>query len=366
MLTNKSFTIVDTETTTHNFIRTIAKTDKEQTLVSTARPLVYHMGWVNTNENGDIVSRRNFIPAEIYYDTALMDVAYYGHKRPMYDEGIKSGEFIVASWNAIISQFIEDIEITNGVCAYNANFDLYRAIPYTEEYICAKKQPSFDKWMALQEEICGKMIAENISPAPSFYAFHMNEIDDSHFYLRGKTYPIVDLWAMACESILDCKSYRNACLSHEMLTNSGEFFKTSAETAFRFLTNNYSFIEDHTALSDSEVEEQILMHMINKGIPLNGVKCFPFRSLGTTDKYILDMSNPPKKWMYSIKKQMEHYTGKAKPSSYRTKIQNKIFAIDNRINEKLSAPSRKRIIAPIIATEADMEAELEAELEEMR
>lgn len=43
-----------------------------------------------------------------------------------------------------------------------------------------------------------------------------------------------------------------------MFTDSGNY-STSAETAFKFLTNNAEFVEAHTALNDSEIETTILL-----------------------------------------------------------------------------------------------------------
>jgi hypothetical protein len=50
--------------------------------------------------------------------------------------------------------------------------------------------------------------------------------------------------------------------------------------------NQHDFIEQHTALSDAEIESQILTKALKKGKIEPQIKAFPFRELGTTTEYI--------------------------------------------------------------------------------
>ena len=68
-------------------------------------------------------------------------------------------------------------------------------------------------------------------------------------------------------SIID-ENYKNFCETHNYFTDSGNY-STTAETVFRYLTNDTEFIEDHTALSDSEIEAAILIECLKRGAEIN-------------------------------------------------------------------------------------------------
>ena len=60
-----------------------------------------------------------------------------------------------------------------------------------------------------------------------------------------------------------CKSrnYLRYCAKRHFLTDSGNP-KSSAEIVYRYLSSNDDFIEEHTALSDCEIEADILLAAI--------------------------------------------------------------------------------------------------------
>ena len=70
------------------------------------------------------------------------------------------------------------------------------------------------------------------------------------------------------------------------ITQSAQYFKTSAETSIQYLMKQHDFIEDHTALSDAIIESQILTKALKKGKVEKGIEAFPFRNLGTTFDYV--------------------------------------------------------------------------------
>ena len=76
-----------------------------------------------------------------------------------------------------------------------------------------------------------------------------------------------------------------------MITASGLYFKTSAETTFRFLIDGYDFEEEHTALNDAIIETEILKRALKKGKIEQGIQYFPFQELGETVDYITRHAN---------------------------------------------------------------------------
>jgi pyrroloquinoline quinone (PQQ) biosynthesis protein C len=77
-----------------------------------------------------------------------------------------------------------------------------------------------------------------------------------------------------------------------MLTNSGTFFKTSAESSYRYLQNKYDFDEAHTALDDAIIESYILHKIAQRHAITMGIKYFPFRDLGYTYDHVMRRKVP--------------------------------------------------------------------------
>jgi len=66
------------------------------------------------------------------------------------------------------------------------------------------------------------------------------------------------------------KDYQDFCDKYELYTESGNY-STSAETAYRYLADMVDFMEEHTALADSEIEYQILQTCLDKyGAKIDG------------------------------------------------------------------------------------------------
>ena len=61
----------------------------------------------------------------------------------------------------------------------------------------------------------------------------------------------------------NCKKYKNFCKENGFISEKGNY-KTSAECAYRFITDNKEFEESHTSLSDCEIEKEIFMTCLRK------------------------------------------------------------------------------------------------------
>jgi hypothetical protein len=78
------------------------------------------------------------------------------------------------------------------------------------------------------------------------------------------------------------------CIDQKWETASGKYFKTSAETAYRFLSGNLTFDESHTAIDDCDIESQLFAEIVKrtKNKWDLGIEFFPFRILGTVERYL--------------------------------------------------------------------------------
>ena len=101
----KYFLTLDTETATLPFANEIAKTPKEKQNIAIAKPLVYDIGWVISDRNGNIIKKENFLVQETFFVPSVFNTAYYKDKRPIYMEMLKNG--MSAEW------FIEKIAPKN-------------------------------------------------------------------------------------------------------------------------------------------------------------------------------------------------------------------------------------------------------------
>lgn len=311
----KLYLVLDTETATLPFMNDLCKDAKSKQKIAIAKPLVYDIGWIIVDRLGNIYKKVNYLVQETFFVPNVFNTAYYKDKRPIYMELLEREEISANTWNKIIRELQEDLAQCIITSAYNACFDFKKAIPYTERYIYHLYRKDYNEWEQGQLSHCKKLLrgyGDDDTKNPEYL--------EPYFKLRGKKYDLVDLWGVACEKLININKYRNYCLEHELLTNSALYFKTSAETSFQYLMKQYDFIENHTALSDAEIESQILIKALKKGKIEPTLTAFPFRELGTTYDYVLQHK---RKYIPIVREKMEIYLENIEDnSSYYTRIEN--------------------------------------------
>lgn len=275
----KFYLTLDTETATLPFVDEICKSATQKQKVAIAKPLVYDIGWVVSDRKGNVIKTENFLVQETFFVPNVFNTAYYKEKRPVYMKLLEEGKIKVANWNKIVDILVADLDSCDLVTAYNACFDFKKAIPFTDKYIKHLYSADYNKWEQWQKQKCKQLLkGKDDSKNPDFLK--------PYFEIRGKKYPVADLWCVACEKLINNSSYKNFCLKNELLTTSAIYFKTSAETSFQYLMKDHDFSEDHTALSDSLIEMAILTKALKKGKVEAKLGSFPFRELGTTYEYV--------------------------------------------------------------------------------
>lgn len=215
---NKYVVVIDTETTNN-----------------IEQPLPYDFGWaVVDTEKGEIVRKFSYVCAEIFLDRELMKQAYFAEKIPMYWEDIQTGKRQLKRllnirkelWNCLKTYNIKQI------CAYNMGFDR-RASHNDIRYVTS----SLIRW---------------------FFPYNVE---------------FVCIWHMACTSFLNTSDYVNFATTHGFVSEAGNI-QTSAECAYRYLTNDCDFVESHTGLEDVEIEIAILLNCLKIGD--ENMKCHPY------------------------------------------------------------------------------------------
>lgn len=189
--------------------------------------LVYDLGWVVVSgDTGAVLKKRSFVIAETYTNINLMQSAYYYDKiETFYQGNVIAGScaddpkdgWIMLSFLEAYQCFKHDLidYDVKTVWAYNARFD---------------------------EQVLNNTI----------------ETYSNGFMRWFKPYKVQfrDIWDYA-SNITGTKKYVQWAINHGYVSAKGNP-STSAETVYRYLTDDNEFIEDHTARSDAEIEAAIL------------------------------------------------------------------------------------------------------------
>jgi hypothetical protein len=272
--------VLDTETATLPYIDGLKPLDKQK--ISISKPLVYDIGWIIQDRKGNILEKKNFLIQEIFFMPIIFNTAYYKEKRPLYIDMIEKNEIEVKKWNEVTKELFSDLQKVEFCSAYNACFDFKKAIPFTENYITALYSSYFQIYEEQQKASIKKIIkGEKTSLNPNY----LNPI----FELKGLQFPIVDIWAVACECLLNNRNFKNYCFNNKQFTKSGLYFSTTAENCYNFLNKNPNFVELHTALSDSIIEGYILKKSFERNTVKPVLQAFPFKKLGSPKQYIQDI-----------------------------------------------------------------------------
>lgn len=243
--------------------------------VAIAKPLIYDLGWQIIDRQGKVYIRRSFLISEIFSVPSVFNTAYYASKRPLYLRKLENNEIILTDWKSATKKLNSDLKLVEAVGAYNSMFDFKKAIPFTERYIKALYSDSFYDWEAKQNKICANIAKGKTNN-------NNKKFNGEIFYFRGRNYPLFDLWGLSCKYLLNNDDYKAQCVNNKWTTASGKFFKTSAETTYRYIKNNDDFIESHTALEDAIIESEIFSEILKrtKNKFDIGIIHFPFRILG--------------------------------------------------------------------------------------
>lgn len=319
------YLVLDCETATLPFIKELCLTDMERKKIAVSRPIIYDIGWTLFYRDGTILKKASYLVQETFFVPNVFDTAYYREKRPIYMEKLSKGEIKAALWNNIANELLEDCRSAIWVAAFNAQFDYKKAIPFTERYIKALYSNELEKFIKGQKWY---ITSGKSKEKPNAYC----KVDNDHFIFRDEKFDIVDLWRVA-SNMLNIFGYKKDCAEFPAISNSGMYFKTSAEQAYRYIDKNYSFNEAHTALEDAEIETQILLAAFKKKKKIEkGIMAFPFKILGTTVEFL---NNPnfknriSEKAVNNIISAMHEYLKNSPSSSFSTQLKNQLSALES-------------------------------------
>lgn len=189
-----------------------------ETVVKNGGASIYDLGYLIIDVQGNVIAQRNFIISELYSDFGLLFDSQFitYNKYNLYKRFLNDNPALFISCEDAFTHLFNDMQEYNisFMAAYNINFDL-RAITHTCKLF---------------------------------------DIDNQ--LLDNENIIFLDLWKLA-KSFIATNRYNKFCLSNGFLTEKRKLPRTNAETIYRWISKDYSFIEQHTALSDCMIELEI-------------------------------------------------------------------------------------------------------------
>ena len=323
-----SYMVVDTETATLALVNELGLSADDKKKLAIAKPLVYDIGWTIANRTQGIVKKCCYLVAETFCVPAIFNTAYYKDKRPKYLEMIANGEAEVKPWDEIMKIFLADLANCKYMTAYNIMFDAKKAIPFTELYIRNLYSPHYYEWENIQRESCRRILSQ---PRKK----NERDFDPEYFIFRGEKYPMIDIWGIACKYLLNNEKYKKMCLTSGKVSPSGLYFSTNAEVTMQYLSQRFNFIEDHTALSDAEIETEILFTALKRGKVVQGIIYFPYKMLGETVEFTMNCRGITEEMASNVAARIREYLGDDEPSTpYHKQTYNKLTALEDYINRR--------------------------------
>lgn len=172
---------------------------------------VYDLGVIIFDKKGNILFERNYCNMDVFGNNNMMENAYYAWKMPLYKE---NKNIVRCDTRSMMYDFLYILKLYNvtHLLAYNLQFDI-NALDNTYMSFCGR-----------------------------------------HF--DTSKYELVDVMRVAIETIINTKKYKEFCKENNEYTPKG-YYKSGAETVYRYIHSDMSFIENHTALSDCYCEKAI-------------------------------------------------------------------------------------------------------------
>lgn len=194
--------------------------DTETTSIE--KPFAYNIGYViyDTDTN-EVLVRKDFVAEQIWHNRELFTTAYYEDKRDEYIKRMRARTCRMDKLGRITQEMLRDFKMYEVECAfaYNSPFD-DRVFTFNCE------------WFKI-----------------------INPFDDI---------PIYDIRGYVHQYIAFDTDFQKFCDDNKRYTEGGNY-STTAETLYQYLFKCPDFVEEHTALADSNIELEILIECVRKG-----------------------------------------------------------------------------------------------------
>lgn len=180
----------------------------------------YNVGYTIVNiETREKLLKRDYVIEQVWENKMLFSTSYYAEKKQLYINALRGRKASIKHWGHTMQRMIKDIQEFNVEFAYafNSPFDV-RVFDFNSEWF--KTSNALD---------------------------YVKTID-----IRG-----------LINKLLFSEEYQAFCEENGLYTESGNY-SGNAESLTKFIRQDIDFVEDHTALSDSLIEADIILYMIDK------------------------------------------------------------------------------------------------------
>lgn len=182
--------------------------------ISVDKPFCYNIGYVIVDTaTWDVLLKKDFVVEQIWHNNELFNTAHYAEKKPIYVAEMRKHNTRMTKYGYICREMLRDFSAfsVEEAYAYNCDFD-DRVFNYNCDWFkCANP-------------------------------FDAIGIHDIRGFVHNK---MID------------NDYKKFCDDNFLYTKAGNY-STTAEDVYRYLLDDATFKEDHTALSDSLIELEIL------------------------------------------------------------------------------------------------------------
>lgn len=185
---------------------------------ATGRMHVYDIGVAITDLHGNVFETYSAIVEDVFCGMgAEMQSAYYAEKIPQYIAEIENGNRQLKKLNVIRAEVLALLKHyhVKSVYAYNMTYD----------------RSALNKTVSLLSNGFVTSFFENVK--------------------------YCCIWRMSTETFLQKKDYAKTAIANGWISENGNI-KSSAECAYRYISGNKVFEEEHTGLADVLIEVQIL------------------------------------------------------------------------------------------------------------
>lgn len=189
----------------------------------------YNVGYcIVDTETKETLIKRDYVVEQVWENKMLFSTSYYADKKDLYVSALRGRRAKIKHWGHIMQRMVRDIQEFDVEYAYafNSPFDV-RVFDFNSEWF--KSSNALD---------------------------YVKTID-----IRTLINPLIF-----------SSEYKEFCETHNLFTESGNY-SGNAESLTKFIRQDKEFVEDHTALSDSLIEADIILYMLDKyGVDITNEK----------------------------------------------------------------------------------------------
>lgn len=149
----------------------------------------------------------------------------------------------------------------------------------------ARHEARIFSWREIVETLRDDMLTHGVDVFSAYnLRFDMGALATTHNWIghTDKILPyrpdLLCLWEFACSTLCNTPTYHRVAHEQGWISDANNV-RTNAEKVYAYLSQQFDFVESHTALSDTQIETEILQRLLarKKTIPYNVLDFMPWK-----------------------------------------------------------------------------------------